>query len=109
MAAFQMTDSQQVTMTVAFADKKGNPTPAPAGATPPAWSVDKPAVLALATAPDGMSCVVSAAGPLGTATVSVKVSDAGGNPLASGSIDVTIVGGAPSQVTITPGTPSEQP
>jgi len=109
MATFSMTDSQQVTMSVAFADKRGNPAPTPAGAQPPVWLVDQASVLSLAPAADGMSCVVKAVGPLGTATVSVKVADASGAPLASGSVDVTIVGGAPVQVTVTPGTPSEQP
>jgi len=109
MATFQMTDSQQVTMSVAFTDKKGNPAPAPAGAAPPQWLVDNAALLTLTPAADGMSCVVAATGPLGDGTVSVKVTDAAGNSLATGSIAVTIVGGAPVNIAITPGTPSEQP
>jgi len=109
MAAFQMTDSQQVSCTLGYTDRRGNPTGPPPGATAPQWLVDTPAVLTLAPAADGQSCVVTAAGPLGTATVSVKVTDAQGNPLASGSLDFTIVGGAPSQMVVTPGTPTEQP
>jgi hypothetical protein len=107
--AFTMTDSQQVTLTVSFTDRKGNPTSPPAGAQPPQWLVDNPNIITLTPSTDGTSCVAASVGPLGAATISVKVSDAQGNPLASGSIDVTIVSGAPTQVAITPGTPSEQP
>ena len=109
MATFQMTDAQQVQMTVAFADSRGNPTGPPAGAQPPQWLVDNTTLLSLTPAADGLSCTVAALGPLGTGTVSVKVGDASGNPLASGSIDVTIIGGAPTQVVITPGAPTDIP
>jgi hypothetical protein len=94
---------------VSYADKRGNPTPPPAGATPPIWLVDNAALLSLTPASDGMSCVVASLGPLGAGTVSVKVADAAGNPLAAGSVGVTVVGGAPTVVTVTPGTPTEQP
>jgi hypothetical protein len=109
LADFSMTDSQEATFGVSFVDKRGNPAPWPAGSQPPVWMVDTPTVLALSPAADGLSCLVSALGPLGDATVSVAVSDSAGNPLASGSIAVTIVGGAPSTVVVTPGTPTEQP
>lgn len=107
--AFQMTDSQQVTVTTAFTDKKGNPAALPTGTPAPTWLVDNSAVLALTPAADGLSCLVAAVGPLGSATVSVKVNDASGASLASGSLAVTIVGGALVNVVLTPGTPSEQP
>ena len=107
--SFQMSDSQQVTLSVSFADKRGNPVPAPVGAQPPSWLVDNAALLSLTPAADGLSCVAASVGPLGTATVSVKVSDAQGNALASGSLGVTVIGGAPATVVVTPGTPSEQP
>lgn len=109
MAGFQMTDNQTVPLTIQFTDKKGNPASTPAGAQPPVWTVDNPNVLTLTPAPDGMSCQVAAVGPLGEANVSVKVSDAGGNALAAGSLAFTIVSDAPSQVAITPGTPTVQP
>lgn len=106
---FQMTDSQQVTLTISFADKKGNPTPAPAGASTPLWLTDNPDLLALTPAADGLSCLVAAHGPLGQGTVSVKVTAADGSPLAAGSLGVEIIAGAPVQVVIAPGTPAEQP
>lgn len=109
LATYQMLDSQMVTMGITITDKRGNPAPMPPGTLPPVWMVDSPAVLALSPAADGLTCLVSALGPLGDAVVSVAVSDASGNPLASGGIDVSIVAGAPRTVIITPGTPSEQP
>ena len=109
MATLQLTDSQQATLSVAYADKRGNPVPAPAGAQPPTWMVDNSAILTLTPAADGMSCVIAAVGPLGTAKVSVAATDAAGNALAGGGIDVPIVSGAPSTLNITGGTPSEQP
>src|SRR5438046_1262241 len=58
MATLQLTDSQQATLSVTYADKRGNPVPAPAGAQPPTWMVDNSAILTLIPAADGMSCVV---------------------------------------------------
>jgi hypothetical protein len=109
LANFSMTDSQQATFGFSFEDRRGNPAPTPAGIQTPTWLTDSPALLALAPSADGTSCVVSALGPLGDGTVSVALVDANGDPLASGQIDVTIVGGAPTTVVITAGTPTEQP
>ena len=89
--AFQMTDSQQVTMTVAFADRRGNPTPPPAARSRRrGWSTTRPSCRC---AGGGRHVVRGGAlGPLGVGTVSVSVADASGNPLASGSVAVTIAG-----------------
>lgn len=106
--AFTMSDSQQVVCTTAFTDKKGNPVATPTGVNL-AWSVDMPNVLTLTPSADGLSCTIIAAGPLSTANVTLSVTDAQGNALASGSLGVTITSGAPSQVVITAGIPSEQP
>ncbi len=104
---FSMSDSQQSTFTIAFTDKKGNPAPTPAGTI--SWLVDSPTVLALTPAPDNLSCLVAAVGPLGVATVSVKLTAPDGTTLAAGSVDVTITGGAATVIAVTPGTPVEQP
>ncbi len=104
-----MTDSQQCVLTVTMTDKRGNPVPFPPGSLAPAWMVDTPSILSLTPTAGGSSCTIAALGPLGDAKVSVLVSDTQGNPLAGGGIDVTIVSGAPSQVTVDPGTPTEQP
>lgn len=106
--ALTMTDSQQCTLTVAFLDKKGNPAPTDG---PPEWLVDNPNVLTLTPAPDGLSCLVVAVGPLGSAVVSVKADADLGSGVVEivGTLDVTITGGTATTVTITPGTPAEQP
>ena len=104
--AFSMTDSQKCTLTITAVDKKGNPAALPAGAV--SWLVDNTAVVALTPSADGSTCDAAAVGPLGTATISVKVSDATGTTLAAGSIDCTITGGAATTITINPGAPVEQ-
>lgn len=106
---FNLTDSQQTICTLGYTDKRGNPSPAPAGAQPPVWLVDVPTVLSLTPSADGMSCTVAAVGPLGDAKLSVSVADNAGNSLASGSLDFTVIGGAPTKITVTPGVPTEQP
>lgn len=107
MAAFTMTDTQQVSMTIQAVDKHGHPATMPAGTI--SWGVDLDTVIALTPAADNLSCVAAAVGILGTATVSVKVSDPGGVTLAAGSLDFTITGGAATAINIQPGAPTEQP
>ena len=106
--SFKMSDSQQTVLSLAFVDKKGNPAPQPAGTTI-SWSVDSPAVLALAPSADTLSCQVAAVGPLGTATVTVKASDAQGNTLAAGTIAVEIDAGNAASINVTAAPPTEQP
>jgi hypothetical protein len=106
--AFQLPDSQQVRLSLAFVDKKGNPAPVDGK---PEWQVDNPNVLALVPSDDGLSCLVQAMGPLGPATVSVKA-DAdmgeGVQPIA-GLFEVMVTAGPAASVVITAGTPEEQP
>lgn len=103
-----MTDSQQVSLTISPVDRKGNPAPVDGI---PAWASSNTEVVTVAPAPDGMSAVASAVGPLGTATVSVTAdADLGaGVTEIAGSLDITITAGSASTVTITAGTPTEQP
>lgn len=112
MASFTMTDSQHVTLgpldPSKFVDKKGNPSPLPAGATF-VWAVDQVSLIALKPSTDGLSCDAASVGPLGTATISVKAVDASGNTLAGGSVDCNIIAGAPVTINIPVGTPAEQP
>lgn len=103
---FQMTDSQQATLTISAADKRGNPVPGALADV--AWSTDTPAVLGLTPSADGQSCVITAAGPIGTATVTVNATNPDGSA-ATGTLAVTIVPGAASTITVTPGAPTEQP
>lgn len=108
LMAFEMSDSQQVTLSINFTDKRGNPVDTPSGSSPE-YSTDNTDLLRLTPSTDGMSCLVQAVGPLGSGVVTVKVADSSGNPLAAGSIDVTIKSGAPTSINITPGTVEEQP
>jgi hypothetical protein len=106
--AFQMSDSQQVTVTIKVMDKKGNPAPVDGV---PVWLTDNTELLALTPAADGLSCLVAAVGPLGTATVSVTADadlGAGVTPIV-GTLDVQITGGTATTATLAPGTPTEQP
>ncbi len=108
LMAFEMSDSQQVTLSAAFLDRKNNPARVDG---PPEWLTDSPALLTLTPAADGLSCVVAAAGPLGSGTVTVKAdADLGAGVVQLvGALEVTITGGSASTVTITPGAPTEQP
>jgi hypothetical protein len=105
----QQTDSQTSSLgPLQFTDKKGNPVAAPAGITV-AWSVDNPNLMTLTPSADGLSCDAASVGPLGTATVSVAVSDASGNAVAGGSVGIDIISGAPTKVVIPVGPAVEQP
>jgi hypothetical protein len=105
-----ITDSQQVVLgPITYTDKRGNPTPPPPGAQPPVWVVDNTQLLTITPTPDGASATLSAVGPLGDGTVSVSVSAADGTALATGAGDVTVSGGAPAQVSIPVGAPTEEP
>ncbi len=106
MAKVTMSDSQQVAISIAFTDKKGNPVAQPAGKI--SYLVDNPALLALEPAADSLSCVVKAVGPLGTGTVSVKLTDAADNTVAAGTIDAEIDAGQATAIAVTAGAPTEQ-
>jgi len=106
--AFQLIDSQSVSLSVKVVDKKGNDAKVDGV---PEWLVDNTEVLALTPAADGLTCVAAAVGPLGTATVTFKADadlGAGVTPLL-GTLEVQVVGGQAVTVTVVPGTPTEQP
>lgn len=102
-----MTATQQVGLSVAVTDKKGNP----AQVQDPVWATDNSDLLTLEVAADGMSCTVKATGVLGAGTVQFTC-DAdlgdGVSPLI-GTVAFEITAGAATVVTITEGTPTEQP
>lgn len=105
--AFKMSDSQLTTVSVNFADKKGNVAQVDGL---PEWSTDNPNVLSLTPAADGMSCKVSAVGPLGVASVTLKADADLGQGVTEiiGVLEVEITGGNASVVKLTPDTPAEQ-
>lgn len=106
--ALTLSASQQVGMSVSFLDARGNPAQVDGA---PTWLVDAPAVLSLTPAPDGMSCLAAAVGPLGNARVSVRAdADLGAGVVeVVGILDFTITAGQAATVQISAGTPSEQP
>lgn len=103
-----MTDSQQVSLTIKPVDKKGNAAPVDGV---PAWASSNTEVVTVTPAPDGMSAIAAAVGPLGSATVSVTAdADLGaGVTEIAGSLDIIITAGAAATVSITAGSPEEQP
>lgn len=108
MATLNLTATQNCNLSVAITDKKGNPAPVEGV---PEWAVDNSELLSIEPAADGLSAVISAVGPLGTALVSLQA-DAdlgeGVTPLA-GTLEVVVGAGAATVVEIVPGTPEEQP
>lgn len=103
----EITDSQKVTLSVKFVDRKGNPAPVDGV---PSWGVDNTDVLAIEVSEDGLTCVASAVGPLGTGLVSMTA-DAdlgeGVTPIA-GTFELTVTAGEATTVEITAGEVSEQ-
>lgn len=104
---FQMSDSQEVPLSITPVDKKKNPAKIDGV---PEWSTDNSELLALKPSADGLSCLVSAVGPLGTAKVSVKA-DAKigeGEEHLFGVIDIEVTAGQATSMEITAGTATEQ-
>jgi hypothetical protein len=112
MASVDILDSQLVSLAVAEVDAAGNPVSSP---SPDAWSSSDATVVAVAADPSdptGLGAVATAVGPLGTATVTCAVTVTnpdGTTATVSGSLDVNVLAGPVSAVTITPGAPSAKP
>jgi len=106
--AFQLTATQQVDLTIAATDRRGNPAPVDGV---PEWATDNSDVLALVPSADGMTCTVKATGVLGTGRVQMTA-DADrtdGVRQIIGTLDIEVVAGDAVQVALTPGAPTEQP
>lgn len=106
--AFQMTSSQQTTVTAKFVDKKGNPAKVDGA---PTWSTDNTDVLALKPSDDGLSCVVAAVDPLGVAGVTMRAdADLGAGVVELiGTLEVEITAGQATTVKLEAAPPTEQP
>ena len=101
-SAVQLTDTQQVTLSVAEQDSKGEPV---TGDTL-AWTVDQSGVIAITPSADTQSCLCVAGAP-GTATVTVT--DNSVTPPLTGTEAFTVVSGAATALVINAGTPEAQP
>lgn len=97
----QLTDLQQVTLSVAEQDSKGQPV-----SDQLAWSVDNGAVIAVTPSADTLSCLC-VAGTDGTAVVTVT--DNSVNPPLTASDSITVVSSAATSLVIAEGTPEDQP
>lgn len=95
--AFGLGDNQRVTLAVVGTDEAGNPSAPP---TPPfTWAVSDPAILKIdAISQDDLSVIVSAVGPLGTASVTVT----GDNGLV-GTGEITVVATDPVALSLVSG------
>ena len=97
----QLTDLQQVTLSVAEQDSKGQPV-----SDSLVWSVDQPAVISLVPSADTQSCLC-VAGVDGTAVVTVT--DNSVTPPLTASDTLTVVSSAATSLVINEGTPEDQP
>jgi hypothetical protein len=100
-AAVQLTDLQQVTLSVAEQDSKGQPV-----SDQLAWSVDNPGVISLVPSADTQSCLC-VAGVDGTAVITVA--DNSVTPPLTASDTITVVSSAATSLVINEGTPEGQP
>lgn len=103
-----LTDSQQVALAAAFADKAGNPASVDGA---PVWTSSDETVLTVAAATDGLTAVATATGKLGTAQVSVAAdADLGeGTATITGVLDVTVLAGSAVAAVVSAGAPTEKP
>lgn len=103
-----MTNSQQVTLTLAPKDRRGRD--APVDGTP-VWASSDETLITVEPAADGMSAVVKAVGPTGGGRVTA-VADAdlgeGTTPI-TGVAEFTITAGQATVLELIGGTPEEQP
>jgi hypothetical protein len=97
----QLTDIQQVTVSVSEQDSKGQPV-----SDQLVWSVDNTAVISLVPSADSQSCLC-VAGTDGTATVTVT--DNSVTPPLTASDVITVVSSAATSLVISEGTAEDQP
>lgn len=97
----QLNDLQQVTLSVAEQDSKGQPV-----ADALAWSVDNGSVISLVPSADTQSCLC-VAGTDGTAVVTVT--DNSVTPPLTASDTITVVSSAATSLVISEGTAEDQP
>jgi hypothetical protein len=100
--AVQLTDLQQVTLSVAEQDSKGQPV---TGDTL-TWTVDDPAVVSITPSADTYSCLC-VAGTDGTATVTVA--DNSVTPPLTATDVITVVSSVATGLVVSEGTPEAQP
>lgn len=105
---FEMSSSQFTTLRPKFVDKKGNPANVDGK---PEWFTDNTDVLALEPSEDGLTCKVSAVGPLGSASVTMKADADMGDGVQElfGTLSVLVNAGQAATVVLDADPPQEQP
>jgi hypothetical protein len=108
MAALKLTVTQQCPISIQPVDARGNPARVDGD---PVWTNSNPEVLTLVVDPGGLSALARATGPIGTSQIGVTAdADLGEGVITlSGTLDVEVGGAQAVGITITPGTPTEQP
>lgn len=106
--ATTLPDDSQFTVSVAYVDRRGNPATVD---SVPVWATDHPELLTIDPADDGMSALVAAAGPTGSAQVTVTADAAFGPDVRDiiGILDVSIVGAEAVSATLSAGAIEPQP
>lgn len=108
MDTLKLTSTQQVTLSLAIEDKRGNPAQIDGK---PNWSTSDSTKLSIEPSEDGKTCLVKAVGPVGAAQVSVEAdADLGeGVVPINATGDFEVIAGQASAVKLSAGTPEEQP
>lgn len=101
-------DTQRVSISVSPVDAKGNPAKVDGA---PSWAVVGPAIVTLVPSDDGLTCVATTTGDLGTTQITVSAdADVGeGVQTISGLLDVEVVGGVAVSLSVAAGVPEEIP
>jgi uncharacterized protein YjdB len=104
--AFQLRDSEQVTLTAEALDSEGNP----ANVTV-AWSSSDESIVAVTDNGDGSALAVASpgAGGLGSVTVTVDVTDVSDGDVHTGTFDIEVVAGDAVTVNVAAGAPEAKP
>lgn len=106
--AFTLTVTQQVSCSVHAVDARGN---AARLDGVPVWAVEPPGVVSVTPAEDGLSAVVAAIGPIGTAQLRLTADADLGDGVRElvGLLDLEVVAGEAVALGLLPGVPEEQP
>ena len=96
----QMTDSQQVHLTLAEKDKAGQ-TVSPS--SPPEWFSSNTDVVTVTPSADGLSADAVSTGAVGSATITATADNL------TGTLDIDVVAGAAVTVEIQAGSPTDKP
>ncbi len=104
--AFQLRDDQQVSLQVEALDSEGN-----AANVSMAWTSSDDSIVAIVDNGDGSALAVASPGAagLGTATITVDVTDRSDGDIHTGTFDIEVVAGDAVTVNVTAGTPEAKP